>query len=654
MKIEVSRNAPDDSVETLTGSPAIAKNQVDDRDAGQGRPDAGARRHLRGRHVGERSRGVPYLHTIPILGNAVQEQRVARQPQGAADLRDAADRGEPATWPARPEVHPQRSWQEPAARTRRMRLPERGSVDLSRRCLWRAWWRRTIWLVGMMGAGQVRRRASAGPAPRAAAFVDTDAEVEARAGTPRRGDLRARRARRPSAARERAAIEALCRAARRWWRSAAARSRSRARAERLAGERARIVYLRARPETLADAHRRRRRAAAARRSRRRRAASRLARLARRAASRPTRRRPRDRDGRPAASRSWPRTRRAARRSRRGLSGEARRKRASARCTVELGERSYPIRLGVGHASRAAGDADRAAHQARARRRRHGARGGPAATPRRAALAARRRAAHEPPRRAGRRRAPRPAPGRRSSTSALLDAGADRGSVVVALGGGVVGDLAGFVAATYLRGVAFVQVPTTAARDGRRQRRRQGRREPAARARTWSAPSTSRALVWIDVATLRLAAGARQRAAGLAEVIKHGAIRDAGALRALSSATSSALLASTEPALLTALERACAIKAEVVREDEREAGLRMLLNFGHTLAHAVEALIGLPADPARRGGRDGDGLRGAPLRGAGTRPGRHRGPPRGPAPAGRPPDRASRLAAPGLSLRPACR
>ena len=171
---------------------------------------------------------------------------------------------------------------------------------------------------------------------------------------------------------------------------------------------------------------------------------------------------------------------------------------------------------------------------------------------------------------------------------LLACGADRHSVVVALGGGAVGDLAGFAAATYLRGVPFVQVPTTvlamvdASIGGKvAVNLPQGKNLVGA----FHQPR----LVWIDVATLA-SLPLRQRAAGLAEVVKAGAIRDAGFFGALER-DAERLLALDEAALLPALERACAIKAEVVSRDEREAGLRMLLNFGHTLAHAVEALTG---------------------------------------------------------------
>jgi 3-dehydroquinate synthase len=172
--------------------------------------------------------------------------------------------------------------------------------------------------------------------------------------------------------------------------------------------------------------------------------------------------------------------------------------------------------------------------------------------------------------------------------AFLELGADRSTVVVALGGGAVGDLAGFAAATYLRGVAFVQVPTTvlamvdASIGGK-----VGVNLPQGKNLVGAFHQPR--LVWIDVATLRTLP-ARQRAAGLAEVIKAAAIADAGLFARLER-DAEALMALEPDALLPVLERACAIKADVVSRDEREAGLRMLLNFGHTLAHAVEKLTG---------------------------------------------------------------
>lgn len=171
---------------------------------------------------------------------------------------------------------------------------------------------------------------------------------------------------------------------------------------------------------------------------------------------------------------------------------------------------------------------------------------------------------------------------------LLAAGADRSSVLLALGGGVVGDLTGFVAATYLRGIPYVQVPTTllamvdASVGGKTGvNLAQGKNLVGA----FYQPS----LVLADASTLE-SLPPRLRAAGLAEVIKKAAIRDAPFFEQLED-RAEAILALDPRALLPAVERACQIKAAVVAEDERENGTRMLLNFGHTLAHAVERLSG---------------------------------------------------------------
>jgi 3-dehydroquinate synthase len=169
---------------------------------------------------------------------------------------------------------------------------------------------------------------------------------------------------------------------------------------------------------------------------------------------------------------------------------------------------------------------------------------------------------------------------------LLDAGADRGSVVVALGGGVVGDLSGFVAATLLRGLPFVQIPTTLlAMVDSSVGGKTG--VNVARGKNLVGAFHQPRLVWVDVTTLR-SLPRRELAAGMAELIKHGAIRDEAFFEWLETELEG--LMDLEPELLIhALERSCAIKAEVVRQDERESGLRMVLNFGHTVGHAVETL-----------------------------------------------------------------
>lgn len=169
---------------------------------------------------------------------------------------------------------------------------------------------------------------------------------------------------------------------------------------------------------------------------------------------------------------------------------------------------------------------------------------------------------------------------------MIDFGADRQTPVVALGGGMVGDLAGFAAASFLRGVPFVQVPTTilamadASIGGKVAiNLAQGKNLVGA----FHQPR----LVWMDIGTLR-SLPARQRASGLAEVVKHGAIWDAAYFAGLERAP--AALLDLEPSvLIPALRRSCEIKAQVVSRDERESGVRKLLNFGHTLGHAVEKL-----------------------------------------------------------------
>ncbi len=172
---------------------------------------------------------------------------------------------------------------------------------------------------------------------------------------------------------------------------------------------------------------------------------------------------------------------------------------------------------------------------------------------------------------------------------MLEAGADRGSsVVIALGGGVVGDLGGFVAATLFRGLPVVQVPTSllsmvdssvGGKTGVNVA--QGKNLVGA----FHQPS----LVWIDAATLRTLPP-RQLRSGMAEVVKHAAIWDARLFSRLERQLEP-LLALDPDVLVPILERNCRIKASVVSRDEREGGFRMLLNYGHTLGHAVESLKG---------------------------------------------------------------
>jgi len=172
---------------------------------------------------------------------------------------------------------------------------------------------------------------------------------------------------------------------------------------------------------------------------------------------------------------------------------------------------------------------------------------------------------------------------------LLDAGADRKTVVVALGGGVVGDLAGFVAATFARGLRFVQIPTTLlAQVDSSVGGKVGINLPGAK-NTVGAFWQPRGVL-IDVATLSTLPQ-REYRAGLAEVVKYGVIQDAEFFAYLEAHVEA--INTRDPATLTYLvERCCRLKADVVEQDEREeTGLRSILNYGHTFCHAFEAATG---------------------------------------------------------------
>ena len=173
------------------------------------------------------------------------------------------------------------------------------------------------------------------------------------------------------------------------------------------------------------------------------------------------------------------------------------------------------------------------------------------------------------------------------TDALLARGCARDTTIIALGGGVIGDLAGFVAATYMRGIPVVQVPTTllamvdasiggkTAVDTPAGKNTVGAFHPPA-------------LVLIDPSTLG-SLPPRELRAGFAEVIKHAVIADASEMDTV-VALVPALLAGTNSgrALESLIERSVRVKATVVATDEREHGLRKVLNFGHTIGHGVEA------------------------------------------------------------------
>ncbi|MDX1569046.1 MAG: 3-dehydroquinate synthase [Xanthomonadales bacterium] len=166
--------------------------------------------------------------------------------------------------------------------------------------------------------------------------------------------------------------------------------------------------------------------------------------------------------------------------------------------------------------------------------------------------------------------------------------ATRDALIIALGGGVIGDLCGFAAAAYMRGIDFIQVPTTllaqvdASVGGKTAiNHPEGKNLIGA----FHQPVA----VVIDVTTLQTLPE-REYAAGLAETVKYGAIRDSGFFAWLES--HAAELADREPTALTeAIERSCRIKAEVVANDETEQGQRAHLNFGHTFGHALETATG---------------------------------------------------------------
>jgi len=167
---------------------------------------------------------------------------------------------------------------------------------------------------------------------------------------------------------------------------------------------------------------------------------------------------------------------------------------------------------------------------------------------------------------------------------LADTGSNRDTTVIALGGGVVGDIAGFAAACYMRGVAFIQIPTTLlAQVDSSVGGKTGVNH--AQGKNLIGAFHQPRVVLIDTDTLATLPD-RELHAGLAEVIKYGAIADQ-AFFAWLEQNMSALLDRQPDALACAVQRSCEIKAAVVADDEREAGRRVILNFGHTFGHAIE-------------------------------------------------------------------
>lgn len=172
--------------------------------------------------------------------------------------------------------------------------------------------------------------------------------------------------------------------------------------------------------------------------------------------------------------------------------------------------------------------------------------------------------------------------------ALVEAGANRDTTLIALGGGVVGDITGFAAATYMRGVPVIQVATTLlAQVDSSVGGKTGVNHPGGKNLIGAFHQPK--LVLIDTETLDTLPE-RDLRAGLAEAVKHGAIADAEYFLWMEQ-NAAALLAKDKDALAHLVIRSCQIKAAVVAEDEREHGARALLNFGHTFAHAIENSLG---------------------------------------------------------------
>jgi len=173
--------------------------------------------------------------------------------------------------------------------------------------------------------------------------------------------------------------------------------------------------------------------------------------------------------------------------------------------------------------------------------------------------------------------------------AALTWGVDRQTPVLAVGGGVIGDLAGFAAATLLRGLPLVQVPTSLL----------AQVDASIGGKTGINHETGKnligsfyqpALVCADPTVLDTLPE-REYTSGMAEVVKHALIKDPSLVRHLEEHLESILTRQNPEAVATTIRRAVAVKAEVVSEDEREKGRRAILNFGHTFGHAVEAVAG---------------------------------------------------------------
>lgn len=172
--------------------------------------------------------------------------------------------------------------------------------------------------------------------------------------------------------------------------------------------------------------------------------------------------------------------------------------------------------------------------------------------------------------------------------ALLESGADRKSTLIALGGGVIGDMTGFAAASYMRGIRFIQVPTTLlSQVDSSVGGKTGINHPLGKNMIGAFYQPQAVIADLD--TLKTLPP-KELAAGLAEVIKHGAIADAEFFSWIEKNTQS-LNACDPKSMEHAVLRSCEIKSQVVALDEKEGGVRATLNFGHTFGHAIEAGMG---------------------------------------------------------------
>lgn len=172
--------------------------------------------------------------------------------------------------------------------------------------------------------------------------------------------------------------------------------------------------------------------------------------------------------------------------------------------------------------------------------------------------------------------------------ALLESGADRKSTLIALGGGVIGDMTGFAAASYMRGIRFIQVPTTLlSQVDSSVGGKTGINHPLGKNMIGAFYQPQAVIADLD--TLKTLPP-KELAAGLAEVVKHGAIADADFFSWMEK-NIEPLNACEPKAMEHAVQRSCEIKSQIVALDEKEGGVRATLNFGHTFGHAIEAGMG---------------------------------------------------------------